>query len=414
MSTQAQAKGKKKNKESVKLSLEEFNQIDAPHGHSVVALKSLDWAETMADYDQQAAETREIIVPTAPRAQRGPGIDIESLPNAPPFKVSLFNAPLSMEEKDIRDRFFSGLDVLRVEMGKASSTVELGSRDHMYEALCKNEQSYKGKTISVCKYGEQPSQDRYGGRGGNYNDRNQGFGSRNDRYGDRPGGGYNRDREGYGGFSRGGGGGFGHNTRGFGDGYQDRDNFRDNNRGNYGSDRGEPVDEPSDWRAAARPVVKPPPPSAYNNGSRHGYMHSRPESSNYHQGPPHQSQYPESYQPRYQQHQSSNHMPNSQYNDRPGPNHRTLNPPPSEERPKLVIQPRSKPLNVDDVSSVKRNEAIFGLAKPSSKPYEKLNEIEEKLKTVQVSDSKGSPHGGSQSGSQPGSAPRSRQVSERS
>lgn len=427
MSTQTQTKGKKKNKEVTKVSLEEFNQLDQiPIGHSVVSLKSLDWAETMADFDQQATETQQIIVPTAPRAQRGPGVDIDSLPNEPPFRVSLFNVPMSAEEHDIRERFFQGLDVLRVDLSsKTSTTVELGTRDSLYEALCKDGTSLRNRTVNVCLFGQTPPnnyQDRNSGRGGygSYSDRNQGGGFGGSRMG--PGSGYNRDRDM--GFGRGGNSGFGQSRGGFGDGFQDRNSYRDNNRGSYTSGGGEPAsDQAENWRAASRPVIKaPPPPASYNNGARQNYIHSRPEPSNYqhhhHQGPPHQQQYHESY-PRYNQphhNQSSNQMPDSQYNDRPGLNNRTINPSPSnEERPKLVIQKRTKPLDVDDLSSVKRNEAIFGHAKPSSKPYEKLQEIAKKLETVQVGDRRNSPQGGSsQSGSQPGSAPRSRQVSERS
>lgn len=434
MASQAQGKGKKKSKEVTKVSLDEFRQIDAPHGHSVVSLKSLDWAETMADYDQQATETQQIIVPAAPRAQRGPGVDYESLPNEPPFRVSLFNLPMAAEEKDICERFFHGLDVKRVDINsKSSTTVELGSKEDLYEALCKDGSSIRGKTVNVCLYGQTPQNnylDRYGGRSGNssygdrYGDRSQGggFGSSRmgDRYGDRAGGSFSRDRDSYSGFSRG-ASGFGQPRLGYGDRFQDRSNFRDSSRGQYTSGGGEP-EEPENWRAAARPPVKAPLSSAssYNNGARQPYVHSRPEPSSYqqhqYQAPPNQHQYSESYQSRYNHphNQSPNHTPHSQYNDRSGPDSRTMASSSSEERPKLVLHKRTAPVNVDDVSSVSRNEAIFGKAKPSSTPYQKMKEVEEKLSTVHISDRKASPHGSSRGGSQPGSAPRSRQVSERS
>jgi hypothetical protein len=309
MTTVTQGKSKKKNKEVTKLSLDEFNQIDAPHGHSVVSVSKmpgLDWAATMADHDQSAVETQQIVVPIATRAQRGPNVDYDSLPDSPPFRASLYNLPMSAEEKDVSDRFFSGLCVKRVEITKASTTVEFETKDDLYEALCKDGTSFKGKTVSVCPYGQAPQssyQDRFGGRGGNspygdryndrYNDRSVGFGGRSmDRY-DRPGGGYNdrglgggfNDRPGYndrpggfgdrGGFDRREGGFAGYNRSGnanfrgpprggggYGQRFQDRGNFRDNPRGLYTSGGGEPEpEEPQDWRA--RPTITRPPPQQH-------------------------------------------------------------------------------------------------------------------------------------------------------
>lgn len=430
MTTQAQVKGKKKNKEVTKVSLDEFNQIDAPHGHSVVSLKmtGLDWAETMADYDQQSTETQQVIVPTAPRAQRGPGVDFDTLPNDPPFRVSLYNLSGMVDDKEIADRFFQGINVVRVESSRTTVTVEFATKEDLYEGLCKDGTPFKGRTINVCLYGQTPQStygsDRYGGRGSSsygdrYGDRNQGgFGQRGgDRYGDRSGGGgggFNRERDNYSGFSR---GGFGQQrSGGYGDRFNDRNNFRENNRGQYTSGGGEPEsEEPANWRQRPAPKLPPPTtPSTYNNGSRQPYMHSRSEPPHYYQPQSHQ-QYPnpETYQPRYQPHhnQPSNHSPYSQFNNQASSNNRPLTSSATpEERPKLVLQKRKTPLNLDDVSSVSRNEAIFGKAKPSSLPYQKMNEVEEKLKAVQITDRKESKPS-SQVGSQPGSAPRSRRVS---
>lgn len=434
MTTQAQGKGKKKNKEVMKVSLDEFNQIDAPHGHSVVSIKltGLDWAATMAA-DYESSETQQLVVPSAPRAQRGPGIDFDTLPTEPPFRVSIYNLPMSAEEKEISERFFQNLDVIKVDIQKSTTTVEFGSRDHLYEALCKDGSSLKNRQISVCLYGETPrdsyGSDRYGGRGGNssygnrYGDRNQGgFGGQRtgDRYGDRSSG-FGWDRDNFSGFSR---GGFGQQRGGYGDRFNERSNFRD--RGQYTSGGGEPEsEEPTNWRA--RPTVKPQPPSTpstYNNGSRQPYIESRSEPApHYHNQPasaaPAQQQYHQPdpyYQPRYQPHQNqqSNNTPfHSQFNDHASSNNRSLTSG-SDERPKLVLSKRKTPVNPNDISSVTRNEAIFGKAKPSSTPYEKMNEVEEKLKTVQITDRKeikSSSQAESQVGSQPGSAPRSRRVS---
>uniref|UniRef100_A0A6G1SD40 Eukaryotic translation initiation factor 4B n=1 Tax=Aceria tosichella TaxID=561515 RepID=A0A6G1SD40_9ACAR len=339
MTSQTQGKSKKKNKEVTKLSLDEFNQMDAPHGHSVVSVakvSGLDWAATMADHDLSAVETQQIVVPTATRAQRGPNVDFDSLPDAPPFRASLYNLVMSADEKDVSDRFFTGLDVKRVEITKAMTTVEFETKEGLYEALCKDGTTFKGKTVSVCLYGQQPQnsyQDRFGGgRGGNspYNDRyNDRYGDRggqsggfggfrsNDRYGDRPGGGFNdrpvgggfNDRQGYndrpgGGFSdrgRDGGGGFdrpreggfaGYNRSGsagfrgqprggggYGQRFQDGGNPRDNPRGLYTSGGGEPEpEEPKDWRA--RPTINRPahPPQHHIPERPPQHQHHAPSS----------------------------------------------------------------------------------------------------------------------------------------
>lgn len=399
MTTQTQSKGKKKNKEVTKISLEEFNQIDTPHGHSVVSLKmtGLDWAETMADYDQQASESQQIIVPAAPRAQRGPAIDIESLSDEPPFKVSLFNVPMS-NDKDI-ERFFHSIDVRNIEISKSSITVELGSKNDLYEALCKDGHSIKGRTINVCLFGQTPpnnyNSDRYGGRGGNsssYGDRYSQGGFGGPRGGDRQGG-YNRERGGFtgsaGGFNRGGGaGGYNQPRGGYGERFGDRNNYREG-RGSYTHGGGEPSsDESNDWRA--RPNIRPSPPPSFNSGYRQPYSQSRQEPTHYQHprtnNPPpppshHQpSQHQEVYQPRYQHHQSSNNSPSpessNQSNNRPPPQQ-----PAPLGRTKLVLEKRKTPLNIEDAP---RNEAIFGQAKPSSKPYEKIKEVEEKLSAAQI------------------------------
>lgn len=410
MTTQTHGKGKKKNKETMKLTLDEFNQIDAPVGHSVVSLKvtGLDWAETMADYDQKStAETQQIIVPTAPRAQRGPNVDFDSLPNEPPFRVSLFNLPMSMEEKEINEKFFPGLSVVRIEISKQSTTVEFSSKDDMYEALCKDGSLIKNRTVNVLPYGQEPPSnysDRYGGRGGGgygdrYGDRQHGggFGARSgDRFGDRQGSGFGggRDRDsGYTGFNR---SGYNQprNAGGFGDRFQAREPMRDSLRGQYTSGASEAeAEESTNWRARpnSRPSVPvPPAPAPSFNGSRQPFVRGldprQEPSSNYQRPPPSNSYQQESYhQSRHQHHnQPHNNAPYSQqYNQS---NSRPLSSSSTEDRPKLVLKPRQKPLDTEDVP-VSRNEAIFGKAKPSALPYQKMNEIEEKLKAVQISKS---------------------------
>lgn len=301
MTTQPQGKGKKKNKEQVKVSLDEFNQIDAPHGHSVVSITKvpgLDWAATMADHEL-TTETQQIVVPIAPRAQRGPNVDFDQLPDSPPFKATLYNVPMACDEKDISEYFFRGLDVKSVEISKSETTVEFGSKADLYEALAKDGTGHKNKTINVCLYGHAPQnsyQDRYGDRYGDRNDRyggqSGGFGGSRmgDRYGDRPGGGFsdrgrdgggfdNRNREaGFAGYNRSGMGSPRDQPRsGYGNRFQERGNFGDSDRGpGYSSGGGEPdSEEPKNWRARPPTMDRVPPPPPHRH-IHHAPPHPQP------------------------------------------------------------------------------------------------------------------------------------------
>lgn len=333
MTTPAQGtggKGKKKNKEGMKVSIDEFNQIDAPLGHSVVNVKvtGLDWAATMANYDEQSAETQQIIVPSAPRSHRGPDVDLDSLPNEPPFRVSLFNLPLSTEDKDITDRFFTKLAIKGIETLKTSTTVEFEGKNDLYEALCKDGTSFKNKTINVCLFGQQPQESRYGGYGGRggggfgdrYGDRydsrfrerrNDGFGqARNDRYGDRPS--YNRDsydNRGPGRLFSGSSTGV-RSSGGYNDRYDERGNSRDRDiRSNYSPIITEQPEreEPSNWRD--RPAPQPASEPAPSNSTPYvrNFNRDRMNRSNY---SPHNA--PE------QQHSSQPPEPEN-WRDRPAP-----------------------------------------------------------------------------------------------
>lgn len=321
MTSQVQGKGKKKNKDVMKVSLEEFNQIDAPVGHSVVNLKvtGLDWAETMADYDQQSAEVQQIIVPAAPRAQRGPGIDFDKLPTEPPFRVSLYNVPVAAEEKDITDKFFKNIEVLNLNIEKTTTTVDLGSRQDLYEALGKDGVSMKGRTINVCLYGEAPPTNNYGrAPQNNYGQNNYGqnnYGQNN--YGQPPQNNYGRAPS---------------------------HNYGQAPPNNYGGRSSNSSYGESSYQAGAR---------SDGGGWRSNYNRDRDNTGGY-----------------------------NRFNAKPMPAA------PVESRPKLVLHKRKTPLDVDDVSNVARNEAIFGKAKPSSTPYQKMNEIEEKLKAVQIAPQK--------------------------
>ena len=53
-----------------------------------------------------------VSLPTAPRAARGPNVDLSRVPNDPPFTAFMGNLPFDVDESEI-ERFFRGLNVSR-------------------------------------------------------------------------------------------------------------------------------------------------------------------------------------------------------------------------------------------------------------------------------------------------------------
>jgi hypothetical protein len=51
-----------------------------------------------------------VILPTAPRAARGPGIDEENIPTNPPYVAYISNLPYDVDETDLAD-FFADMKV---------------------------------------------------------------------------------------------------------------------------------------------------------------------------------------------------------------------------------------------------------------------------------------------------------------
>ena len=61
------------------------------------------------DYDSGRRINRAVL-PTAPRAARGPDVNMDSVPTEPPFTAFLGNLPFDVDEVEI-ENFFNGLAV---------------------------------------------------------------------------------------------------------------------------------------------------------------------------------------------------------------------------------------------------------------------------------------------------------------
>lgn len=66
----------------------------------------------MVPYEISEVEdlTYKVSLPTAPRAARGPDVDLSRVPTDPPYTAFMGNLPFDVEETEI-ERFFHGLKV---------------------------------------------------------------------------------------------------------------------------------------------------------------------------------------------------------------------------------------------------------------------------------------------------------------
>lgn len=67
------------------------------------------------DYYRSSSGPEQIVLPTAPRAARGPDISEDRIPKEPPYTAYVANLPYDIDEKDIM-QFFSRLKVLLTTM----------------------------------------------------------------------------------------------------------------------------------------------------------------------------------------------------------------------------------------------------------------------------------------------------------
>ncbi|XP_069119584.1 eukaryotic translation initiation factor 4B-like isoform X3 [Argopecten irradians] len=341
----------------------------------------MDYAKPMIDRSK---------LPTAPKASRGPDVDMSKVPSSPPFTAFIGNLPYEASERSIED-FFQNLNVANVRLPndggrlRGFGYVEFADRQSLIDALSMNDETMGGRQIRVDLAG-QNQQNAGGDRGGFDKRENDGpdrtdsdwrrrdpqqdnhtepdrssasgrWSSNRDRddRGPPSRGGYDNDR----GFERGpprGGGGFSryeeappsrdrYDDRGPSRGFDDRGpsrGFRDDRGPSRGYDR-------YDDRGGRD--------GGYGDGGRRGYGGYRNDNPD------------NRYGNRYDR--------SSQEPSQEGP----------KERPRLNLQPRTKPVEepvkTEAVPKPKpaenRSASIFGNAKPVDTAA-KEREIEERLK----------------------------------
>lgn len=243
-------KGKKKGEK--KLSLHDFlatNAPSTPAQTTSVAVPKYNWADECEEDDEPV---RQIInLPTAPRSARM--FDDEAIPHEGPFSVHVTNLPFDLNEEDIEE-FFAKHNVIVKEMRlprddkesdrlRGFGHVEFETREDLIDAIQIPDPLIHGRRIRIDLSSDNDKQ-RGNNRGGYNNNYNRG-GSDNDstNWRDRKDNGFDSgDRGGERRGGAGGGGGYGNNRS-----YNNREE-----RDRTGDD--------TDWRGGDRPVAESPPP----------------------------------------------------------------------------------------------------------------------------------------------------------
>ncbi|XP_061583718.1 eukaryotic translation initiation factor 4Ba isoform X2 [Cololabis saira] len=185
------ASAKKKNKKGKTLTLTDFLAEDSS-GNSAPAppsypAKSTSWADETDDLDgdvstswhtdedsYRAPAIDRSILPTAPRSAREPNIDRSKLPRSPPYTAFLGNLPYDVTEDSIKD-FFRGLAISAVRLPREPSNperlkgfgyAEFDDVDSLLRALSLNEENLGNRRIRVDIADQSNDKERDGIMGG--------------------------------------------------------------------------------------------------------------------------------------------------------------------------------------------------------------------------------------------------------
>ncbi|XP_034941409.1 eukaryotic translation initiation factor 4B-like [Chelonus insularis] len=174
-------KGKKTKGQT--LALTEFL---APGGVPTVPIKTTNWADDVDDAHESGYMSRNskepVVLPTAPRAARGPGVDEENIPTNPPYVAYISNLPYDVVEEDLTE-FFQDLEVSNMRLPKDSTKlrgygyVEFADRQSLIEALSLTSSMIKTRRVRI-EVSNSSNDDRRGGR------MNMGRDNRRDGYDD--------------------------------------------------------------------------------------------------------------------------------------------------------------------------------------------------------------------------------------
>lgn len=357
---------------------------------------NLNWADEVEDYDDVRKPAVNVVLPTAPKASRDYDDISDKVPTEPPFCAYLSNLPYDVDEEEIT-AFFNNMRVANLRIpkddrggeskSKGYGYIEFEDRESLLDALVMRDTTLKSRRMRIEVASNMENDRRRGGRMDMNRDRQT---DRSDSFGDWRAGpraadmddrrsGYSRDREGGGGsFTREGmrerddktftreGMRDRDSNRDYG---RDRDNNRDFGRDSNRDYRRDNDDRSGGWRDGDR-----------QNNDR-GFTRDRANYRDSERGG------------RYDDRDERRGYGGRRFDDRDRRDDRDRDRgfsrrddrdselPTSEprERPKLVLTPRTKPVeNVPVNKESVPSASIFGSAKPVD-TSQREREIEEKL-----------------------------------
>lgn len=169
-------KGKKKKGKTIDLM---SFLADGSGAQPAVPVKPMSWADDVEEEHEGytfRSNKEPVILPTAPRAARGPRVADEDIPTNPPFEVYISNLPFEVNEEDLVV-FFTGMKITNMRLPKDSNKllrgygyVEFEDRQSLIDALCLSNTSMKTRRVRI-EVSNSSNDDRRGGRMGRDNRR---------------------------------------------------------------------------------------------------------------------------------------------------------------------------------------------------------------------------------------------------
>ncbi|KAI4503558.1 hypothetical protein M0802_000961 [Mischocyttarus mexicanus] len=149
-------------------------------GTPTIPLKSTSWADDVEDEHEGGYTSRSskdpVILPTAPRAARGSRIDEENIPANPPYVAYVTSLPYEVDEDDLVE-FFGEMKVSSVRLPKDPNKqlrgygyVEFEDRQSLIDALAMTNTTMKTRRVRI-EVSNSSNDERRGGRLGRDNRR---------------------------------------------------------------------------------------------------------------------------------------------------------------------------------------------------------------------------------------------------
>uniref|UniRef100_K1QDY6 Eukaryotic translation initiation factor 4B n=1 Tax=Magallana gigas TaxID=29159 RepID=K1QDY6_MAGGI len=142
----------------------------------------IDWAAEMdsndledLDLDLQRSMIDRSKLPTAPKAARGPDVDLGRIPNQPPYTAFIGNLPYEATE-DLIENFFKNLKVVNVRLPtdqgrlRGFGYVEFEDRQSLIDALGLNDENMGGRKMRVDLAGQNQNENQKSGFGDRRNE----------------------------------------------------------------------------------------------------------------------------------------------------------------------------------------------------------------------------------------------------